>query len=828
MGIIFKFIIKNILEKKLRSIMIIFSILVSSALFFSTIAISKNLEEMYLKQVSKYFGSAEIMVYQNDKSPSPFFSPKRAEKYNYDMEYIVGALKGTGYYKKDNQTVSLDLLGIDLEDMRKMNPIIFAEEGNIYPFNGKKIIISKKTAEKYGLKVGSTIKLEIKGTYNRFLICGIAEPTGYFLEYGNEVCALVSRDSLEGIYGIKGNVNILYLKTKNKDQKELYIKKLSSEYSRYEVRETLTSSEKSTFVNRISTSFRLMTIVVLFISMFIIYTSFRVISMERMPVIGTFRSIGATKGMTNVVLTSESILYGIIGGSLGSISGIGILKAMVFFITPSWLKEANQYVDMQFNVIQVIGSFLLGLGMSVISSIIPIVMASKHPIKEVVLNKIEKNVAYNPYNMWIGLLLWAGSLIIPIFVPSSIAIVANTVCAIMVIVGIILVIPRLTSIAIVLLQELFGALFGNEGILSSKNLRNNKNMINTISLLAIGISAFLMINTFSVSLIKAIADSYRIMDFQIQVSVENADKAFESTLRSIDGVLDTYGSYEAYSVKIDGKDEEISIIYGAKADKFMDFFDLDTKENEEGIVNILEQGRNIILSSTLKTILDSEVGDIVTLETAKGKENYKIIGFFNSIGQEAFISEKYLKSDMNIKYFSQVYIKTWDDVQRVVERIKDKNQKRFPEIYTVEEMKQDTLDSNKQIMSAMRFFSIMALIIGTIGIANNFIVSFMERKQSFAVFRSIGMEKRQVLKMIILESMSGGIIGGVVGVIGGISLLWILPYIMIGMGLPITIKYEFGIYLLYIFAGMFIAVASSISPGLKTSKLNIIQAIKYE
>jgi putative ABC transport system permease protein len=143
-------------------------------------------------------------------------------------------------------------------------------------------------------------------------------------------------------------------------------------------------------------------------------------------------------------------------------------------------------------------------------------------------------------------------------------------------------------------------------------------------------------------------------------------------------------------------------------------------------------------------------------------------------------------------------------------------------------MKQDTLSSNKQIMSAMQFFSIIALIIGAIGIANNFIVSFMERKQSFAVFRSIGMEKRQVLKMILLESMSGGIIGGVIGVIGGISLLWILPYIMIGMGLPISINYEFGMYLLYILAGILIAVVSSISPGLKTSKLNIIQAIKYE
>ena len=79
----------------------------------------------------------------------------------------------------------------------------------------------------------------------------------------------------------------------------------------------------------ITTAFRLMMIVVLMMSAFIIYTVFKVIVAERLPVIGTFRSIGATKISTSLVLVGESIIYGIIGGIIGDLAGIGILKVLM-------------------------------------------------------------------------------------------------------------------------------------------------------------------------------------------------------------------------------------------------------------------------------------------------------------------------------------------------------------------------------------------------------------------------------------------------------------------------------------------------------------------
>lgn len=828
MRIVIKFILRNIMEKKIMTLMIIFSIVVSSALFFSTLAISKNLENMYMKQITKYFGSAEIMISVGKDSPSNFFNPLSAYKYRGNTDYMIGVLLGNGSYRYKNESVKVSMQGIRFDELNVMNPVILKNKASLIPFTGNKIIISSRTAEKYSLKAGDNIELKINNSNHKFKICGIAQPSGYFLEFGQEVVAVVPRETLADIYNAKGNVNAVYIKLKDITMKDILLDNLSAIYPRYEVKDTISDSEKDTSVGRISTSFRLMTIAVLFISIFIIYTSFRVISMERMPVIGTFRSIGATKKITTGVLVLESAIYGVIGGLIGCLTGLGVLRIMVYYITPSWLKEANLTIPVEFSPLHLLIAFLMGFMMAVVSSSVPIIKASIIPIKDVVLNKIEKDVSRKKGAVIIGIILWISALVISPYIPVSLAVAVNTICAVAIILGIIMIIPTLTNILIKLMEKIYAPIFGNEGIIAAKNMKDNKNMINNICLLAIGLSASLMINTFGVSFISAIVDAYRDMKFEVQITVDKADRMFESTVRTIDGVQSTYGSYEGYGVEIAGQKQKINTLYGINTDKYLQFFNINTKEDKQALLKKLNQGRFILVSNTLRMITGIQKGDIITLKMENGNNDYQIIGFYDTLGKEALISERYLKMDMKKSYYSQIYIKTTKDPKEIESTLKQKNRSIYPEVITVEQMKQDTMDSNKQIMAVMEFFSMMALVVGAIGVANNFLVSFIERKRSFAVLRSIGMGKKQVVKMIFIESMSGGFIGGVVGVLGGVSLLLVLPYIMVAMSLPITINFTVDKYIMYLFAGILISVCASISPAVKTSKLKIIESIKFE
>ena len=52
---------------------------------------------------------------------------------------------------------------------------------------------------------------------------------------------------------------------------------------------------------------------------FVVNTLNKMIVMERMPVIGTFRSVGASKFKMNMLLVLENSIYGLLGGSVGAL-----------------------------------------------------------------------------------------------------------------------------------------------------------------------------------------------------------------------------------------------------------------------------------------------------------------------------------------------------------------------------------------------------------------------------------------------------------------------------------------------------------------------------
>lgn len=79
-------------------------------------------------------------------------------------DYIVGIVQDTGsYVHQKRETVNFSLVGVNLDEYKQMNSVAVDLALVIYPFEGKKIIIGRNTAQKYGLNPGSTVDLEING-----------------------------------------------------------------------------------------------------------------------------------------------------------------------------------------------------------------------------------------------------------------------------------------------------------------------------------------------------------------------------------------------------------------------------------------------------------------------------------------------------------------------------------------------------------------------------------------------------------------------------------------------------------------------------------------
>ncbi len=831
MGIILKYLLKTMGEKKLRTFLITLAIVLSSAVFFASLSISGSLMEMFTGLIRGYYGNCDVLITQSEKSPSPFFYTAKAESYGHRLEYVVGEVGSGGVFRPSrDEEVNVQLKGIHLDELQKMNPYTIEKQDGLFPFEGRKVIISSQIAEKHGLKLGDTVTIELGEGKFRFRIAALASPTGFF-KGDNETAFMVApKDTLASIANARGKVTSIYIKLKNPAEKQELIKLLSEAYKNYRVEEPFPFDTLKKQTSELSAVFMMLSCVVFFMSVFIIYSSFKVITAERLPVIGTFRSIGATGRITNLLLLGESAAYGIIGGLLGCGLGVVFLYLMAFVMNKMISGAEGIAIDMHiaFSPLQMAAAFVVALVLSLVSSIVPIFKVSRISIKDIVLNFVQKTRKRGKIRLCAGILSVILAFALSYARFEEMEALAAGVGMLLAMTSVVLLIPYVTLVFIRAFEGIYGYLFGNIGILAVKNLRENKNIMNNIAMLAIGISSLLMINTAGYDSAVSITDRYKDSLYDIELYTWRADREFLRMVLNVDGVLDVYGDYEFYHIELAGSKEYVSMIKGVDKTKFTDFFKLESRSDLKPALEKLDEGRNLLVSDALREKLKLKEGDTLRLKTKTGEKGYKVIGFFDRYIYAdwncALAAERFIKADMGAGEFSAVRVKTYKDPEQVAENLRKEFRRRRPYIQTMAQRKEADMNSNKQGMLLMSGFSVLASVIGIFGVLNNLLLSFIERKHALAVLRSMGMSKRQTLRMIFIEAVTGGIIGGGIGILAGMMLIVVLA----GASTAARVHFPLDTFLLYVAAGAVIMLLASIGPAMKTAGLNIMDEVKYE
>src|SRR5690606_11321334 len=70
--------------------------------------------------------------------------------------------------------------------------------------------------------------------------------------------------------------------------------------------------------------------------------------------------------------------------------------------------------------------------------------------------------------------------------------------------------------------------------------------------------------------------------------------------------------------------------------------------------------------------------------------------------------------------------------------------------------------------------SMIAVIVGTVGMLNTMIMSVVERLREISILRAIGWRKSRVVKMVLGESLIISFTGAVIGIVAAIALTRIL------------------------------------------------------
>ena len=832
MNIITKYTLKSLKEKKFRTFLIILSISLSIALTFASVSLKGTLENLYMEQIKKYIGTSNIVVHANEDSPSNYFRVKDAGGAEELIEYQVDIIQFSGSYNDqvNDKNVSFDIKAYEYEDLELMNPITIKEELND-EFIGKDLIIGELDAENLGLKLGDTISININESVHKFRISKIGSSDGLLRPSRNQVLIVVPKSTAEKILDKKGLSNSILIKSKDGVEVQEVIEALKTPYKRYEVRNPISQDEIDASINTIIVPFILMLTLVVVTSVFIIYTAFKVIVTEKLPILGTFRSIGATKRKTDLVLLKESFFYGLIGGLIGIGLGILVLKGITTIMADDPYSASKLKVDMVYGLPQIIVALGMSIVLSVLSALAPILKISKIPLRDVVLGNIESAYKKKTVKYFIGLFLVIISFVLPVLDLGGASMIINVLCLLTLCVGIVFLVPLFTDFMLIILDKLMTPLFGNIGFLGVKNIKDNKSILNNISLLTLGIAGILMINLISYSVGVEVLDVYNSAKFDVWYYEYGNDRDTEQRIKTVEGVEDTLGVYNTYGIKIKNTDYEIGSVFGINPYEYFDYWDFPIVGDKDEIIKNVVESRSVILSTMIRDKFDYRVGDDIILEFDKSDKVYKVAGFTKTLmnnGSLAMVSENYLKKDAELKFYDDIYIKTSTDPERVKELLETKFTRTKPWISTLHELQVKNMEANNQIFMLLKGFSFVAMVIGIFGILNNFIVSMLSRKRNFAMMRSVGMSKSQTIKMLSVEAICSGLVGGVAGVISGIAFLIITGFILKAMDLPVGIHYSIDMMIIGVISGSIISLFSNLIPSIKTSKMNIIEAIKYE
>ncbi|MGI8807564.1 MAG: ABC transporter permease, partial [Acidimicrobiales bacterium] len=564
----------------------------------------------------------------------------------------------------------------------------------------------------------------------------------------------------------------------------------------------------------------------LFVGGFIILNTFSILVAQRTRELALLRALGASRRQVRWSVVAEAFLVGLFASVVGL--GLGVLVAIGL---QSLLKAFGIDLPASGAVVQtrtIVASLVVGVGVTVLSSISPARRASKIPPMAALRGAgVEQGGSLRRRSIAGAVVtaLGAAGLLFGLF-GGGISLVG--LGAALVFVGVALLSP----LAAVPMARIIGAPFpriaGMAGKLGRQNaIRNPRRTAATAAALTVGLGLVACVSVLAASIKSSaagIVDEYLAADYIISTSnfVPNISTDLAPRLAR----QPELAAVSALQTGMWRSSGQTRSIYAGDPATLGRVLKVDVTA---GDIGGLSRGEILVGAEELED-KKLEIGGMLPMTFARtGNTELRIAGTFakNQLLGSYLVSTATFDANFTDRLDFVVLARAGEGVGRpqaraAVERVTAD----FPnvELRDQAEFKEQQEDQVNQILGLITALLMLSIIIALFGIVNTLALSICERTRELGLLRAVGRSRRQIRSMILGESVIIAGLGAVLGLGGGVLFGYAIVGALDDEGIG-KVVIPGGQLISYVVLAGVAGVVAAVFPARRAARLDVLAAI---
>ncbi|MGI5195501.1 ABC transporter permease [Streptomyces sp. CA-288835] len=716
------------------------------------------------------------------------------------------------------------------------------------PRGPDQIMVDADTADKHHLKLGDEIGVITAVGTHRAKVSGFAE-----FEVTNPGAAIfyldtkTAQQALVGDTGVYTNVNV----TAASGFSDAQVKKnvtaaLDSGYQIQTAKEVADANAKDVgeFMGVMKYAMLGFAGIAFLVGIFLIINTFSMLVAQRTREIGLMRAVGSSRRQVNRSVLAEALLLGVFGSVLGVGAGVGLAIGLMKLMGATGMNLSTDDLTVAWTT-PVVG-LLLGVVVTVLAAYLPARRAGKvSPMAALRDSGAPVDAKSGVIRALLGLVL-TGAGGYGLYLASqadkasegSMWLGGGVVLSL---IGFVVIGPLLASGVVRVLGAVVLRIFGPVGRMAERNaLRNPRRTGATGAALMIGLALVACLSVVGSSMVasatdeldKTVGTDFIIQSDSGQLITPQAVQAAKSA-KGLEGVTEYKWSQADFTTP-DGKTLKETAITAADPSYATDL-------NTETVAGNLKDAYRPDSMSVHEDFAKShgiKLGSKITVAFEAGREPARLtVRAITS--SEAVIDQgaMYTSIDTMAKYVpadkmpldEMVFASAKDGQEAAAYKSLKTALDDYPQ-YTVRDQtdyKEALKDQIGQLLNMIYGLLALAIIVAILGVVNTLALSVVERTREIGLMRAIGLSRRQLRRMIRLESVVIALFGALLGL--GLGMGWgaTAQQLLALEGLKVLeIPWPtiIGVFLGSAFVGLFAALV----PAFRAGRMNVLNAIATE